>query len=390
MNASAKSAAAKKKISLWKYALFLFFIFLIILAAAELGARVLVFFYNDTSMEKKRIICHDLVLHHAWVPSKTSIDNNRSIPYKLIINKQAWPEERDIPLEKPANTCRIFFLGDSNTQGVVATEYILVRIIEKMLNENYADSGIRFEVINTGTSSYSFLQYYLLSKQILKYSPDLVIINVDMTDVPNNAVYRNTIVKDESGDIIAVKPQVKSKYIMTPHGFVKYDIKSDIWGVLEKYSDLFFFINKVRSVYFEPKIQEDETSNWMAKEWAGPVNFHVSESLKILDMNIEFLKKNNVKVMYTGVPIYTQYTGADNTKPHDILEAEAKKLNVPFLNSFKVLEKTIKPTAQADYYWKSDETHFNIKGNKLWADAYFNFLTDPSNNLLPFDKLNKK
>lgn len=390
MTVTEKSVLAKKKKPLWKYALFLFLTFLIILIAAESGARVLVLFYKDTSMEKKRVICHDLVLHHAWAPSKTTIDNNRSIPYKLIINKQAWPEERDIPLEKPANTCRIFFLGDSNTQGVVSTEYKMVRIIEKKLNAKYAHSGIRFEVINTGTSSYSFLQYYLVSKRIMEYSPDLVIINVDMTDVPNNAVYRTSTVKDESGDIIAVRPQIKSKYIMTPHGFVKYDIKSDIWGVLEKYSDLFFFVNKFRSVYFEPKIQEDDTSNWMAKEWADSVNFHVSESLKILDMNIEFLKKKNVKVMYTGVPIYSQYAGTEGTKPHDVLEAEAKKLNVPFLNSYKALEKIIKPTAQKDYYWDTDDTHFNIPGNKLWAEVYFSFLTDPANKLLPFDKLDKK
>lgn len=379
---------AEKK-PLWKYALFLFLTLVIILVAAELSARILVFFYKDTSMEKKRVICHDVVLHHAWVPSKTSIDSNRSIPYKLIINKQGWTEERDIPLDKPANTYRIFFLGDSNTQGVVDTKYKMVRLIENMLNEKYASSGIKFEVINTGTSSYSFVQYYLLSKQILKYSPDLAIINVDMTDVPNNAVYRNTFVRDASGNITAVKPEVKSKYIMTPHGFVKYDMKTDLWGTLEKYSDLFFFINKIRSVYFEPKVEADESSNWMAKEWNDQIRFHVDESLKILDANIEFLKKNNVKVMYTGVPIYSQYAGTEGTKPHDILETEAKKLDVPFLNSYKALEKIIKPSVQTDYYWKSDETHFNVQGNKIWADVYFSFLTDPANRLLPFEKLGK-
>lgn len=387
--ASVKITGKKKK-PVWKYLLFLTIVFLIMLSVLEGAARVLVLFYKDLPMEKKRTIYHDTTLHHAWVPSKTSIDTNRSIPYPLIINKQGWVEQYDIIIEKPKDTYRIFYLGDSNTQGVVASEYKMVELVEKMLNAKYSGSGMKFEVINTGTSSYSCIQYYLLSKQIMKYSPDLVILNIDMTDVPNDFLYRQTAVKDESGYYTAVRPDVSSKYIMTPHGFVKYQNGSGVLFFLSKYSDLMFFIDRFVSEYLNKKVTDDDSADWLAHKWTDEIKKNVNESMKIIAMNVEFLRKNNVRVMITGVPYYNQYTDFFSDKPHEVLQETAAKLKVPFLNSYLVLRDKIKGTVQTDYYWSNDDSHFNIAGNKLWAQAQFDFICNPANNLLPFGRLNGK
>lgn len=380
----------KKKKPAWKYILFMLVILFFLLALLEGMARILVFYYKDLPMEKKRTIYHDTTLHHAWVPSKTSIDKNRSIPYPLIINKQGWVEQYDVAVEKPKDTYRIFYLGDSNTQGVVAPEYKMVELVEKMLNEKYSGSGMKFEVINTGTSSYSCMQYYLLSKRIMKYSPDLVVLDIDMTDVPNDFLYRQTAVKDENGDYIAVKPDVSSKYIMTPHGFVKYQNGSGFMFSLSKYSDFMFFVDRFVSEYLCKKVTDDESADWLAHKWTDKIEKNVNESMKIIAMNVEFLRKNNVRIMITGVPYYNQYTGFFSDKPHEVLQETAAKLKVPFLNSYLILKNKIKGTSQTDYYWDNDDSHFNIAGNKLWAQAQFEFICNPANNLLPFDRLNKK
>lgn len=380
----------KKKKPVWKYLLFFLIILLLASAILEGTARVLVIFYQDLPMGKKRIIWHDITLHHAWVPSKKSIDSNRSIPYPLIINKQGWVEQYDVTIEKPKDTYRIFYLGDSNTQGVVAPEYKMVEIVEKMLNEKYSGSGIKFEVINTGTSSYSCIVYHLLSKQIIKYSPDLVVLNIDMTDIPNDFVYRRTAVQKENNDYVAVNPDLNSKYIMTPHGFVKYKTGKSLISKLSRYSDFMFFADRFVSEYLCKKEIDDSSANWLALDWTDEIKKNVNESMKIIAMNVEFLKKNNVRVMITGVPYYKQYTGSFSERPHEALQETAAKLKVPFLNSYFALKNKIKGTSQADYYWDNDDSHFNIAGNRLWAQAQFDFLCNPANNLLPFGRLNKK
>ena len=96
-------------------------------------------------------------------------------------------------------------MGDSNTQGLVDDEYKTCSSLEAKLNNHYKSLPINFEIINTGTSSYSTLIYYLLIRDYLtKYNPDMVILNIDMTDVPNDYFYNNFIIKVFNDPIICL------------------------------------------------------------------------------------------------------------------------------------------------------------------------------------------
>ncbi|MBL7996230.1 SGNH/GDSL hydrolase family protein [bacterium] len=90
--------------------------------------------------------------------------------------------------EKPANTYRILFLGDSFTEGYdVEFESLFTTILENKLNDYYKNS-IHIEVINAGTGGYSNDQEYIFYfLQGYKYSPDLVV----MMMYPTNDVYYN-------------------------------------------------------------------------------------------------------------------------------------------------------------------------------------------------------
>ena len=60
----------------------------------------------------------------------------------------------------------------------------------------------------------------------------------------------------------------------------------------------------------------------------------------------------------------------------------ASEIGVPYLNAFEELKPHFESTPRHRYYYLGD-MHFNPLGNRLWADAHFEFLADPGNDLLP-------
>ncbi len=86
--------------------------------------------------------------------------------------------------------------------------------------------------------------------------------------------------------------------------------------------------------------------------------------------------------MITGVPHYPQYTGEWSSRPHDVLEEVAKAKEVPFLNSYEMIKDKITITEETKFYWTEDPTHFNIEGNRVWAESQIEFLKDIKSNLL--------
>ena len=78
--------------------------------------------------------------------------------------------------EKQRDAYRIIILGDSITFGLmVSEEKTYYKLLEKMLNEMFPQ--IKFEVLSAGVPGYtSFQGLHLLKKEILSYSPDMVIV----------------------------------------------------------------------------------------------------------------------------------------------------------------------------------------------------------------------
>lgn len=376
-----QSLGRKKITKYFMNALLLIASLCVVFITAELLIRL------DYFRNTFRIIMEDNpVLHHIWTPSIRC--NNKAGCFTT--NKQSWLEEYDITPEKSPNTYRIFYVGDSNVQGLVNVEDRMVEIVERALNWNYAKEDIYSEIINTGTSSYSCLLYYLLVKtKILNYSPDLVVLNIDMSDVVNDAVYRYMIETDKNGEITAVNPNKRYFITMTPNGYtvIKNPTYCYVPDWLLRYSRLVRLIHvKIRSYIGRRLIKKhkiDLSADWQAGEWSREIHDNVNFSMDILSRTIDLLKSHNVKVMITGVPHYPQYTGKQSAKPHEILREIAQKNNVPYLNSYSALKDKIAGTDVSEYYWSNDPTHFNGKGNQIWAQAQLEFLLDAKNGLLP-------
>jgi hypothetical protein len=260
------------------------------------------------------------------------------------------------------------------------TEHKMVRIVERRLNEALGGRP-RVEAINTGTSSWSIFQYYLLARHVLPaFAPDLVVIDVDMTDVPNDAFYRRYAQFDEIGDPVAIDPSAVDEaghgYRLTPFGARPITRMERVSIELHRNVAIFRWMERAmarlrpRAELVNLLMPDDEPeANWLDPEWTPQTRASVEASMDLLGKAIDLLHARGVKVLVTGVPGYDQYKGQWSLEPHRVLRETAARHGAVFLDSFQALKPAIQGTAQTAYYWDNDPTHFNVEGNALWAKA---------------------
>ena len=149
---------------------------------------------------------------------------------------------------KPEGTGRVLLLGDSFTEGVgvEAADAFPARLQELV---DHAGVQKRWEVINAGEASYSPILEYLLLKRVgLDLQPDLVILNLDLSDMYDDINYTKLAVFDASGDPIAVRPEPERKrgpwYVETAYtikDFVKENTRA--WNFLRRHITSFVIWN---------------------------------------------------------------------------------------------------------------------------------------------------
>lgn len=357
-------------------------------------------------------------LNHMWHPNTervhlewTSGNPEFSEPFTHVYNSQGWLETYDIDPVKPSDTYRIFYLGDSFTEGTLPMDQSVPSVVEQKINELSAGKDIQFEVINTGTASYSPTIFYVLTRYVLMdYAPDLIVVNVDMTDDFDDWKYAQTLIRDEAGNPWAVPRRsiYKAPYIDTAAGVVKANVWTKFQLFLVENSYTYNLIRK----YVDPEnateaelarkyVADADTIDsegirvyqrwaWCQYEWDEFTKENVNYTLDTLRRLIQFAHQNDIKIMITSVPHYWQYAGnADGTgtprwssRPHDEIAQLAEKNGVPYVNSYEALKPVITGTPQTVYYY-NDDMHFNPRGYKVWAQAHLDFLTNKENHLLP-------
>ncbi|MBF0483208.1 MAG: hypothetical protein HQL25_00730 [Candidatus Omnitrophica bacterium] len=349
-------------------------------------------------------------LNHAWRPNykNTFPGHGKNYPnsYTHYYNKQGWIAKYDIALKKPKDTYRIFYVGDSFTEGVMPMEQSVPSIVQQVLNDKFSNKGINFEVINTGTSSYGNVIYYILIRYfITQYHPDVVVINVDMTDSYDDWVYKHNTIFDKNGDPWAVPPLLLHErlFIDTPDGLVKANFNNTLKLFLFKNSNLYNlyiklfkekkYTNKANlEKYFKKEIKDNPVVfnrfSWCTYEWDQNILDSVMFSHSILVKIGEYCKQNNIKLVLTGVPHWEQFTFNNQEKPKwslrpfSVIKDAAERTGAFYLDSYSPLLPLLKDTPQNMFYYEND-MHFNPKGNALWAIIHAEMFIDPKNKLLP-------
>jgi|GEM_PF-1664914 len=336
----------------------------------------------------------DPILNHRWKRHLYRVDDQRGPAFLMYANAQSFVEAYEVKKNKPPRTYRIFYIGDSNTQGVTMPEFKAAKIVEQKLEAMLAPKGYSVEVINTGTSSYSTMIYYLMVKYVIQdYAPDLVVINFDMTDVANDYAYRQTALFDENGHPYAALPMDSSEHIiLTPYGFERESYLKRAARFLRQHSYAVSVIQDVAKEHHKSKQYQqgirrpagDVSANWLAHEWNESILHNVDFSMSLLTQTLDLLESRGIPAMVTGVPHYPQYTHEWSDKPHTVLEHTLRThKHAYFLNSYQALKPFVDNTDPDVYYFKKDVTHLNTEGNKIWADAQFEFIKQHLNELLP-------
>jgi len=110
-----------------------------------------------------------------WVTNKPR-ETDPKYRRTISINSSAFRDDEEITLTKPANTFRLFTLGDSITFGWgVESVDTFTKKLQQRLNE--FSSNTKFQAINAGIVGFNSYQgVRLLKHKLLAYNPDLIIV----------------------------------------------------------------------------------------------------------------------------------------------------------------------------------------------------------------------
>lgn len=150
--------------------------------------------------------------------------------------------EKNITVAKPADTIRVALLGDSLTEGLqVPYEESFAHLIQERIGDL---KGKQLQVINFGCSGYSTTQeLLLLERQVLKFSPDLVIVCYNSRDLIENWSTADQVVTNVRpsavhlpGGWLYLDDYTVKKWFKSPRGSFLDKIAwirehSRIWGV---------------------------------------------------------------------------------------------------------------------------------------------------------------
>jgi hypothetical protein len=149
----------------------------------------------------------DQYRHHKLLPSTRSEFKSRGeYSYIQTVNNLGL-RGHDIPLDKSPDHYRILMLGDSFTMGKgVRDDQTFSVLLEEALNaKNITVDRKPIEVLNAGVDSYApILSFFQLTRDLRPLEPNLVVLNLDMSDLVQETAYRKLAVHGSKGEILGI------------------------------------------------------------------------------------------------------------------------------------------------------------------------------------------
>jgi hypothetical protein len=268
------------------------------------------------------------------------------------------------------DTLRVLFLGDSWMDNTPIPVGVGNFVSEKI------NSDIYLQFINGGTTSFS-PSLILLQGEILisKYMPDLVIINIDETDLMDESLrYRTTSSRDAHGSLRAVTP----------------DIVELAWnyGFLTLYKQPFYFLRLIEKVYFTrifiPRLKElyygrQEVASYeslMAPQLSSDVRISYKKQIEYFQNRVrEMLARltnlfpKRQRVLLTHHPHFLhleneKQTAKYNNVVSEILSEQSTKFDVPYYDAISDIEVMYGNNYETFFEWPEDPF------SHLTADGY--------------------
>jgi lysophospholipase L1-like esterase len=151
-------------------------------------------------------IIQDRYRHHKLAPNTISKIDSEENRYVQRVNN-IGTRGRDVELNSAHTNLRILMLGDSFTMGKgVADDKTFSALLENSLRKQNKN----VEVLNAGVDSYApILSYLQLTGDLKGLHPDLVVLNLDMSDLLQESAYRKNATYNEQGEILRIEGRLR-------------------------------------------------------------------------------------------------------------------------------------------------------------------------------------
>ncbi len=267
--------------------------------------------------------------------------------YTYQYNKEGL-RDTNWPIEKGINEFRILALGDSFTEGDAApADSTWLKSMEQKLQTSY--KNIQITTINGGISGSDIVyELLLLKRKLLKYTPDLVILSLNSTDI-GDIIYR--------GCENRFLPDNTLKFNDPPWWEPFYGISYIVRHILHDFFDLNYMLK------FPMELREEKK-----KALACIQN--------TLDQFIALSQTHHFKLVLMTHPFdFALFNDFDEyemiQKVFQAAEVEHYiDMKVQFLN-----DGTITPENISTYFWPLD-LHHTSKGYWLWGKLLAEYMQE--------------
>jgi hypothetical protein len=270
----------------------------------------------------------------------------------------------------------IFILGDSFTVGYYF-EDTMANILEKKLNKKFDKK--KWKVYNSGVASHSPLAYFLRYKtQISLMNPSLIVLNIDLTDVLDDARHLNSLAYDEQGvpsHIKQTKFRVIKDFLRKNFFFVRalYTLRAKLPSLVEQHG-----------IYVSTfPIHHADSVDKKAKEDFDFMLYNITNIIKLA-------KLHDVEIILTTYPhlhqiIPHQDYGLLTRRMEYKIRELCLKTNIPFFSAYDGLKSEI---LKGNDIYLNNDMHFNPNGQKIWGYLFSDWLINEIKNKRVLKKIN--
>lgn len=294
--------------------------------------------------------------------------------YDFQLNSQGF-KDIEYRQNKEKSTYRIIGLGDSFAFGVVPYKYNYLTLIEAKLNQ---DTNQKIELINMGISGIGPRDYLaLLVNEGLALNPDMVLLSFYIgNDFLDNRISEKNrrILKENDSYVISFFRsliEIHSKYqgnIYHENPEYKDDMATfsdDIYLQMLKEKSYIFIERPAEPEYFQKLFNDVLADLLKIKEICDYKNIKLVVVLIPDELQID--SKLQAKVAQ-NFPVSLDIF--DFALPNKLLSQEFEKYNINYID---VLDE-FQAAASQKHLYKPNNTHWNISGNQLAAEAVTNYL----------------